>query len=184
MGLPPISAVITADTENEAEWTVHIAGTSVSASDMDEANVYVGSPAISLAKTVGTTPGVCATTDAITVSSGTTVYYCFTATNTGDVTLGSHSLSDDDLGSLISAEYFDIAPGSSVSRIFSDVVDETTTSEATWTAEANGVPFQSTDSTTVTVAAAEPIPALGTAGAIAMAVLLALLALWSLAWRR
>ncbi len=42
---------------------------------------------ISLAKTVGTTAGVCATTSTISVSAGTTVYYCYEVTNTGDVTL-------------------------------------------------------------------------------------------------
>jgi len=49
-------------------------------------------------KTVGTVPGVCAGTDSVTVSTGTQVYYCFVATNTGNVTFNYHSLVDDHLG--------------------------------------------------------------------------------------
>ena len=55
-------------------------------------------PSISLAKTVGTTPGVCPTTSSISVAAGTTVYYCYEVTNTGDVTLNLHDLTDDVLG--------------------------------------------------------------------------------------
>ena len=40
-------------------------------------------PGLSLTKTVGTVPAVCAATDAVTVATGTTVYYCFHVENTG-----------------------------------------------------------------------------------------------------
>jgi len=59
-------------------------------------------PGLSLVKTVGTTPGVCATTSTITVSPGTTVYYCYTATNSGTETLTTHTLVDDQLGTIFS----------------------------------------------------------------------------------
>ena len=59
-----------------------------------------GTPAITVAKTVGTVPGVCAATSNITVPLATMVYYCYTVTNTGDVTLNSHTLVDDKLGTI------------------------------------------------------------------------------------
>ena len=37
-------------------------------------------------------------TDAITVSAGTQVYYCYEVENTGDVTFEFHDLEDDQLG--------------------------------------------------------------------------------------
>jgi len=52
----------------------------------------VTNPAITLAKTVGTDPSVCAATDSINVPAGTEVTYCFLVTNTGDVTLTVHTL--------------------------------------------------------------------------------------------
>ncbi len=51
-------------------------------------------PAISLNKTVGTTPGVCAAGDNITVTAGTEVYYCYQVENTGDVAF-NFSVGDD-----------------------------------------------------------------------------------------
>ena len=58
--------------------------------------------ALVLTKTVGTTPGVCAPTSSISVDSGTTVYYCYTVTNVGTTTASTHSLVDDQLGTIFS----------------------------------------------------------------------------------
>ncbi len=49
--------------------------------------ISVQGPAIELTKTVGTAPGVCAPTSAITVPIGTDVYYCYEVTNSSAVTL-------------------------------------------------------------------------------------------------
>ncbi len=54
-----------------------------------------------LTKTVGTVPGVCATTDDITVGGGTDVYYCYAVANTGNLTLNLHDLADTELGTIV-----------------------------------------------------------------------------------
>ena len=98
-----------------------------------------GTPAITVAKTVGTVPGVCAATSNITVPMGTTVYYCYTVTNTGDVTLNSHTLVDDKLGTIFTNFAYALTPGSSVNTVQAGlsipaVINVNTTNVATWTA--------------------------------------------------
>ena len=114
-------------------------------------------PSISLAKTVGTDPGVCATTSAITVVAGTTVYYCYEVTNTGDVTFTAHDLVDDQLGTIFTGLSYSLAPGASVNTVQAGlsipaVMNNTTTNTGTWTASVVGGPSaQATDTATVTV---------------------------------
>lgn len=113
--------------------------------------------AVSLAKTVGTTPGVCAATDTITVPSGTTVYYCYTVTNTGSLTLTTHTLVDDALGTVFTDLSYTLTPGSSVNTVAAGitvpaVISATTVNNAVWTASAPGVgPATGNDSATVNV---------------------------------
>jgi hypothetical protein len=90
---------------------------------------------ISLVKTVGTTPGVCAATNSVTVTTGTDVYYCFQATNTGTVTFEFHDLVDDHLGMVLDAFPYTLAPGaSSPEVIISDTAAGPVVNTATWTA--------------------------------------------------
>jgi hypothetical protein len=94
-----------------------------------------GNPAISLTKTVGTTPGVCAATDNITVIAGTEVYYCYQAENTGDVTFNFHDLVDDQLGTILNDFPYTLAPGAfSPEVIVPETVWASTVNVATWTA--------------------------------------------------
>ncbi|MBX3059499.1 MAG: proprotein convertase P-domain-containing protein [Anaerolineae bacterium] len=159
-----ISATINVTTTNTATWTAYNAGPSDEATATDSATVNVTpvpAPAITLVKTVGTTPGVCATTTSITVESGTTVYYCYTVTNIGNVALGLHDLADDELGTLLNALPFNLLPGASVDTVaagltFTATITADTTNTATWTAY-NAGPSDvatATASATVTVAAA------------------------------
>ena len=115
-------------------------------------------PSITLVKTVGTTVGVCSPDTAITVAAGTTVYYCYTVTNTGSVTFTTHDLSDDQLGTLLTGFAYSLAPGASTNFISSGtVVNETTTNVGTWTAhDATGAPTTASASATVTVEAGAP----------------------------
>ncbi len=114
-------------------------------------------PSISLSKTVGETAGVCANTSAITVAQGTTVYYCYTVTNTGDETLTVHSLTDDVLGTIFTGFGYSLAPGASVNTVQAGlsipyVANATTTNTATWTAtNTAGSQATATDTATVTV---------------------------------
>lgn len=101
--------------------------------------VEAQNPAIAITKTVGTAPGVCAATDTITVDEGTTVYYCYAVTNTGNVPLGLHDLDDSELGNLFTGLAYNLLPGASVDTVaagltISATLNVTTTNTATWTA--------------------------------------------------
>ncbi len=113
-------------------------------------------PAITLTKTVGTVVGVCAGTDEITVPAGTTVYYCYTVTNTGNITLNLHDLVDDQLGTIFSGLTYALAPGASVNTVdagltLSAVINADTTNTATWTAYNTGPVNQVTAEASATV---------------------------------
>jgi hypothetical protein len=121
--------------------------------------------AVELAKTVGTVPGVCATTDEITLpSSGGTVYYCYTITNNGNVALTEHDLVDSELGAILDGLQYNLAAGASVNTVaagltVSATITQTTVNTATWTASAPDLSTQlgqnvsavDTDSAVVTV---------------------------------
>jgi hypothetical protein len=103
------------------------------------ASAALAAPGIAVTKTVGTVPGVCATTPEITVLPGTTVYYCYAVRNTGDVTLGVHDIVDSELGTLLSGVAYSLAPGASVDTVlggftYSAVIGADTTNTVTWTA--------------------------------------------------
>jgi hypothetical protein len=104
--------------------------------DLFEYTASAGQQAsIELTKTVGTVAGVCATTDTITVATGTDVYYCYQVENTGDVTFNFHDLVDDQLGTLLTDLPYVLAPGAfSPEVIISETVAAPVVNTATWTA--------------------------------------------------
>jgi len=94
---------------------------------------------LSLEATVGTEADVCADTPEINVFSDapTTVYYCYTITNTGEVSVPLHDLSDDLFGVILSGFAYDLAPGASVDTVTAGVelayeITEETVNTATW----------------------------------------------------
>jgi hypothetical protein len=113
-------------------------------------------PAIELTKTVGTDPGTCATTDNITVPAGgggTNVYYCYLATNTGDVTLDLHTVVDDQLGTILGPNAAQVlTPTASYWFTASALITQTTVNSATWSATdaSGGNAVSASDSATVT----------------------------------
>ena len=90
--------------------------------------------AITLTKTVSSTPLGCGATNTLTVFEGTQVTYCYVVRNTGDVTLTAHSLIDTQLGALLSAFSYSLAPGTSTFVTRTATLTQTTTNAATWTA--------------------------------------------------
>lgn len=109
-----------------------------------------GGPQIALSKTVGTDAGTCAATNSITVPAGTTVYYCYTVTNTGAVAFDTHALTDDVLGPIFSGQSHALAPGASTDTVtlgltIPFVANATTTNTATWTATNQGPPVVTAD---------------------------------------
>ena len=76
--------------------------------------VPVVAPSISVTKSVGLDPNVCAPVGGITATSGAHVYYCLTVTNSGNVTLTNHLVSDPPLGIANVPVTYALAPGASV----------------------------------------------------------------------
>ncbi|HNS01925.1 MAG TPA: proprotein convertase P-domain-containing protein, partial [Anaerolineae bacterium] len=115
-------------------------------------------PAITLDKTVGTDPNVCAVTDEITVAAGTEVTYCYEVTNTGDVTFSLHDLDDSELGTILSNFPYTLAPSASAFLTATTTINVTTVNTATWTAYElfDGGGVSSTDTATVTVEMQDP----------------------------
>ena len=134
-------------------------------------------PAVGLVKTVGTNATTCATTSSIQVSPGTTVYYCYTISNDGDVDLTAYDLEDSELGVLIVGFAFVLGPGTSFSSVdagltTSAVIEMTTTNTATVTADvAGGGTVQGTAQATVEVDPV-PVPGLSPLGLAALLLLI------------
>ncbi len=112
--------------------------------------VYV--PEITLDVTVSTS-NECGTADTLAVYPGTVVYYCYTVTNTGNLMLPTHTITDSVMGQIDSFSY-DLYPSMSESVIYAHTMSADTTSTVTWMAENNimGAQVMATDSVTVTMA--------------------------------
>ena len=131
------TATINVTTVNTATWTAStlFEGGGVSASDVATVTVQTaGGPAIDLTKTVGVVPAVCAATDNITVTAGTTVYYCYEVENTGTVVFNFHDLVDSELGTLLNDFPTALAPGGTTNLIVPATPMVSVTNVATWTA--------------------------------------------------
>jgi uncharacterized repeat protein (TIGR01451 family) len=163
-----IPAVINTTTTNTATWTGYNSGPTDSTTAQASATVtVVAAPSITLTKTVGTVSGVCAATSSISVVAGTTVYYCYEVTNTGNTTLNLHDLTDDQLGTLFSGLAYALTPGSSVNTVAAGlsipaVINTTTTNTATWTGYNAGPTDTATAQASATVTALLPANVTGT----------------------
>ena len=115
----------------------------------------LGGPSIELQKTVGTNGGVCATTDVVTVTAGTQVYYCYEVTNTGGVTLTRHDLEDSELGVILNNFPFTLVPGASAFITQTTSITETTVNTGTWTSYNPGPSDVVSDTDTATVIIAQ-----------------------------
>lgn len=112
-----------------------------------------GSPSIALTKTVGTDPTSCATTTSISVDYGSTVYYCYTVENTGNVTLTHHTLTDSVLGTVLGPGFvYTLVPSASAFITESYVLmTNTITNDALWTAYISGTNTVATATASATV---------------------------------
>ncbi len=90
-------------------------------------------PAITLSKTVSL-DGSCGAVSEIMVLPGTTVTYCFTVTNSGNVTFTTHDLVDDQLGVLLDDLPFVLNPGAETNLLASTMISATVVNTAVWTA--------------------------------------------------
>ena len=169
------AATITETTVNSATWTASGAGVGQAAA-VDQAIVTVeqAAPAIVLVKTVGTDPNLCAPTGQLTLPpGGGTAVYCYEVTNTGNVSLTTHDLVDDQLGAILSSFAYALLPGSSVFVTQAATVTETTVNNATWTASGAGVGQASADDQAiVTVRQTEAITTLSPAALLLLVLLI------------
>ena len=142
------------DTDSSVQYT----GFAIDDVTVTACEAVAQNPAISLSKTVGTDPLVCALGDSIVVAPGTDVTYCFNITNTGDVELTVHDLVDDHLGTLLSGFPYALTPGASAFLTDTITITSTTVNTATWTAYNAGPSnvVTATDTATVTVEALSP----------------------------
>ncbi len=111
-------------------------------------------PAVQLNKTVGTDPAACAVTDSITLPpEGGEATYCYEITNTGNVTLTSHTLTDDKLGMILNNFPYALSPGASAFITETAVIAQTTLNTATWTVTLPGasIPTSASSSDTALV---------------------------------
>ncbi|MBP7686688.1 MAG: proprotein convertase P-domain-containing protein [Thermoflexales bacterium] len=115
--------------------------------------------AITLNKTVGTDPAVCATTDNVTLPiGGGEVTYCYEVKNTGNIPLESQTLVDSELGTVLNNFPYTLNPGASAFITASATITQTTVNTATWTAFNPGPTntAEATDTAIVVVPAAVP----------------------------
>jgi uncharacterized repeat protein (TIGR01451 family) len=109
------------------------------------------SPSISLEKTVGTDPAVCATSDTVSVGYGEDVTYCYTVTNTGNVSFTLHSLVDDQLGTLLNNFNYDLPPLASAFLTATTSLTTSVVNSATWMASSISYTASASDIATATV---------------------------------
>ena len=112
-----------------------------------------GLPSIALTKTVGTDPASCATTTSISADYGSTVYYCYTVENTGNVTLTHHTVTDSVLGTVLGPGFvYNLASSASAFITESYVLmTDTITNDALWTAYISGTNTVATATASATV---------------------------------
>lgn len=78
------------------------------------AQVLVVNPGLSAVKSVGLDPNACAPAGPLTAPISSSLYYCITLANTGDVTLTNHLITDTLLGIEGATISYPLAPGGSV----------------------------------------------------------------------
>jgi hypothetical protein len=152
---------ITGTTVNLAAWVASDAitpTTLVTATDVATVTTLAPSASLALTKTVGTNPAVCATTDAITLTGGGSVTYCYMVENTGNITLTVHDLVDTHLGTLLNGFGYTLGPGASAFLTATTVVTGTTVNGAVWMASdalTATLTVTATDNATATVLPAQ-----------------------------
>lgn len=145
------TATLVTTTVNVATWTAYNPGPTDVVTATAQARVDMTPPRITLNKTVGTDPNVCAATGEIAVPHGSDVTYCYEVTNTGPYTLTHHTLEDSALGLILSGLAYGLVPGASAFITATATITATTVNTATWTAAVPETELVATDYATATV---------------------------------
>jgi subtilisin family serine protease len=105
---------------------------------------------IELAVTVALDPDSCGTANSLMVPVGTTVYYCYTVENMGNIMLPNHTITDSVYGPMMSFVY-DLMPGMIESVIISKTIMADAVSTVQWMAENPGMDMWAMAEDTVSV---------------------------------
>ncbi len=145
---------ITQTTTNVFTWTGYITDVT-GISTVATATATVHTPAIKLRATVGTDPDHCATTDAITVTAGTLIDYCYSVKNTGGVAFTHHEITDHAAMAHYSRTQ-PLSPDQNYAIIITAPITQTRTNKVDWTAYnddplAANAPLSALDSSPITV---------------------------------
>lgn len=135
----------------DSDSSVHLGGLAI-----DDVSVTACAPVpvIELTKTVGTDPSSCAATDTLNLVGGGEVTYCYTVENTGTVTATTHTLVDDQLGTILNNFPYILPPGATTFITQTVIITETTVNVAEWTAGTGLVSGSDMATATVTI---EPV---------------------------
>jgi uncharacterized repeat protein (TIGR01451 family) len=110
-------------------------------------------PSVTMTKTVGRDPGVCATSrNVLLPPAGGTVTYCYTVRNTGTITMTHLDLVDDHLGTIFANVPFVLVPGGSGFITQSKLITSTTPNVATFTVRSTDTALFATASSSALVA--------------------------------
>lgn len=154
-----VTVPITQNTVNVATWTADSGGDTAQSTDSATVTLLPPTPAISLAKTVGTDPASCAASSSLTLPfGGGDVTYCYTVQNSGNVTFTQHSLVDDQLGQLLSDFPATLLPGESIVVTVTAVITSTIANTATWTAVLPSPTYSATATAQAWVTVQQPTP--------------------------
>lgn len=85
-------------------------------------------------KTVGLDASTCATTNNISAPYNSDVTYCYTMVNTGNVTITTHTVVDDKLGTLLNNFPAAVGPGDGAYFTATTTITDSVTNVVTWTA--------------------------------------------------
>lgn len=110
-------------------------------------------PELTLFTTVSTDSATCSASPSLRVNAGTEVYYCFTATNTGEATFTNHTISDSEHGLLLGDTIYGLYPGAWATYLspISSTIAQSVVNQGFWEASYNELLTVATHKATVVV---------------------------------
>jgi hypothetical protein len=137
-----LSTTITTTTINTATWTAYNVGGLDEAESVAIATAVIAQPALALTIIAHLNAPNCQPTSPTIIPIGRHAFYCYTATNTGNVPLYTHSLTDSVIGKIFTNTVYTLTPGASINTISMGVtithrIFTHTMHVGAWTAVAN-----------------------------------------------
>jgi hypothetical protein len=137
-----LSTTITTTTINTATWTAYNVGGLDEAESVAIATAVIAQPALALTISAHLNAPNCQPTSPTIIPIGRHAFYCYTATNTGNVPLYTHSLTDSVIGKIFTNTVYTLTPGASINTISMGVtithrIFTHTMHVGAWTAVAN-----------------------------------------------